>query len=96
MPYLVGVFAKRKDKAELIDIMKTEEFETLDQCTTKCVELSKTDKLDHKKAMDEYAERLKDFVIDETVEDTEPIQPMFNWYYYIPQLLTRNQINQLP
>jgi hypothetical protein len=95
MPYLIGIFTKRKGKLVCVDITKTV-YDDLQACKIVCDEMLATDEADYEAAMVNYQQQLEAFVMDETTEDTEPVEPHFTRYSYVPQVFTDAQIKELP
>lgn len=71
-------------KGKLCDVMEiTYDTEALAQ--TECLRLIDEQKNDNLKSLNDYEEKLKSFVMDETTEDREPPCPPQYAYEYIPK-----------
>jgi hypothetical protein len=96
MPYLIGIFTRRKGQVVCVDIAKDVQYDDLQACKDACDAMEKADLLDREAALDDYYKAMQEFVMDEMTEDREPVEPHYTVYSYVPQLFTDAQIKLLP
>jgi hypothetical protein len=72
------------EKGRLVDINEFG-YETLEECQKAIDEMVESDREWKEKCMEEYAEKLRAFVMDEDCSDREPFRPVFFEFTYKPK-----------